>query len=283
MAGDPTLFAREDSIEESWRIVEPILTDYPKCVEYEPRHAGDRPPHARWLAATATGPKNPRPDRRGSDLGPATRPGRCATAPPSGATPAATPAAPTCRCTAEGEAQARRLGRAAGRPPVRPRAGQPAAPGPADLRAGRLRRAGRGRRRPGRVGLRRLRGLHHRRRSASTAPGWTVWNGPCPRRRDARPGRRPRRPGHRPDPGAPPARSPLFAHGHILRVLTARWCGLDPAEGRCFSLDTATLSVLGWEHEYPTVRRWNAGDRHVLGWPPWPMDSVRSPASRSSI
>ena len=35
MAGDPTLFAREDSIEESWRIVEPILTDYPKVVEYD--------------------------------------------------------------------------------------------------------------------------------------------------------------------------------------------------------------------------------------------------------
>jgi glucose-6-phosphate 1-dehydrogenase len=35
MAGDPTLFAREDSIEESWRIVEPILTDYPPAIEYD--------------------------------------------------------------------------------------------------------------------------------------------------------------------------------------------------------------------------------------------------------
>ncbi|MGZ4680954.1 MAG: glucose-6-phosphate dehydrogenase [Acidimicrobiales bacterium] len=35
MEGDPTLFARQDSIEESWRIVEPILTTYPKAVEYE--------------------------------------------------------------------------------------------------------------------------------------------------------------------------------------------------------------------------------------------------------
>ena len=58
--------------------------------------------------------------------------------------------------------------------------------------------------------------------------------------------------------GGPGGDVALFAHGHILRVLTARWCGLDPAEGRCFSLDTATLSVLGWEHEYPTVRRWNS-------------------------
>jgi glucose-6-phosphate 1-dehydrogenase len=35
MSGDPTLFAREDSIEESWRIVDPILTDYPKVVPYK--------------------------------------------------------------------------------------------------------------------------------------------------------------------------------------------------------------------------------------------------------
>ena len=42
MAGDPTLFAREDSIEESWRIVEPILTDYPKAVEYERGSWGPR-------------------------------------------------------------------------------------------------------------------------------------------------------------------------------------------------------------------------------------------------
>ncbi len=35
MEGDPTLFARQDSIEESWRIVEPILTDYPKAIEYD--------------------------------------------------------------------------------------------------------------------------------------------------------------------------------------------------------------------------------------------------------
>jgi len=48
MAGDPTLFAREDSIEESWRIVEPILTDYPPVVEYERGSWG--PPGGRLLA-----------------------------------------------------------------------------------------------------------------------------------------------------------------------------------------------------------------------------------------
>ena len=40
MAGDPTLFAREDSIEESWRIVEPILTDYPKVDRVRPGQLG---------------------------------------------------------------------------------------------------------------------------------------------------------------------------------------------------------------------------------------------------
>jgi len=48
MEGDPTLFAREDSIEESWRIVEPILTDYPRAIEYDRGSWG--PAAARKLA-----------------------------------------------------------------------------------------------------------------------------------------------------------------------------------------------------------------------------------------
>lgn len=52
--------------------------------------------------------------------------------------------------------------------------------------------------------------------------------------------------------------SVVFAHGHVLRVLAARWCGLDPVEGRRLPLETATLSVLGWEHETPGIRLWNA-------------------------
>ena len=49
----------------------------------------------------------------------------------------------------------------------------------------------------------------------------------------------------------------LFAHGHVLRVLAARWLGLGPERGALLRLDTATVSVLGWERELAAVRRWN--------------------------
>jgi broad specificity phosphatase PhoE len=50
----------------------------------------------------------------------------------------------------------------------------------------------------------------------------------------------------------------VFSHAHFLRILTARWLGLEPEAGRLFALDPATVSVLGWEHERPVVREWNA-------------------------
>jgi broad specificity phosphatase PhoE len=50
----------------------------------------------------------------------------------------------------------------------------------------------------------------------------------------------------------------VFGHAHALRALTARWLGLPVADGRLFRLDTATVSVLGYERETPVVLRWNA-------------------------
>ena len=49
----------------------------------------------------------------------------------------------------------------------------------------------------------------------------------------------------------------LFAHAHVLRILGVRWCGLDPSAGRALTLDPGGVSVLGWEHDYRVIERWN--------------------------
>lgn len=87
-------------------------------------------------------------------------------------------------------------------------------------------------------------------------PGWTIWRDPCPG------GEAAEEVGVRLDRVVTRARSvrgrtAAFAHGHSLRVLAARWLGLAVADGRLFDLDTATISVLGYEREAPVIRRWN--------------------------
>ncbi len=89
-----------------------------------------------------------------------------------------------------------------------------------------------------------------------TVPGWTVWTHPIPGGETAD------EVAARVDQVIARVRAAasdvaLFAHGHVLRVLTARWLGLPPTEGRLFALGTATVSVLGWERETAVVERWN--------------------------
>lgn len=87
-------------------------------------------------------------------------------------------------------------------------------------------------------------------------PGWTVWTEPCPNGESAA------RVGERADHAlalAEAAQGPvaLVAHGHILRVVAARWVGLEPIGGRLLRLDTASVSRLGYEHEDRVVLSWN--------------------------
>ncbi|TQN44214.1 putative phosphoglycerate mutase [Blastococcus colisei] len=51
----------------------------------------------------------------------------------------------------------------------------------------------------------------------------------------------------------------LVAHGHVLRILTARWLGLAPEAGALFPLATGRYGVLGTEHSWPALTGWNTG------------------------
>jgi probable phosphoglycerate mutase len=52
----------------------------------------------------------------------------------------------------------------------------------------------------------------------------------------------------------------VFAHGHLLRVLASRWIGQPARLAQNLNLSTATISQLGWEHDWPSIRLWNAAD-----------------------
>jgi broad specificity phosphatase PhoE len=89
-----------------------------------------------------------------------------------------------------------------------------------------------------------------------TAPGWSIWQGPVPQGETieqvaARADRAIRR------AEGVAAEVAFFAHGHILRVLAARWLGLDPTAGRLFALDTGSIGILGYERETAVISQWN--------------------------
>jgi broad specificity phosphatase PhoE len=95
-------------------------------------------------------------------------------------------------------------------------------------------------------------------------PGWTVWSGPHPNGETAE------QVGARAEQVLAAAERAdgdvaLFAHGHILRVLAGCWLGLGPLGGRLLKLDTATVCVLGYEHESRVVHRWNVSASGVPG------------------
>ncbi|GGX86395.1 histidine phosphatase family protein [Streptomyces minutiscleroticus] len=100
-----------------------------------------------------------------------------------------------------------------------------------------------------------------------TRPQWCLWDHGVPPGPDGHPGEMPDAVGRRADrvlsrvdealkAGAGDVL--LVAHGHFLRVLTARRLGLPPSAGKLFKLETGTLSRLSTEHGWPVIAEWNA-------------------------
>jgi probable phosphoglycerate mutase len=90
-----------------------------------------------------------------------------------------------------------------------------------------------------------------------TNPGWSLWRDGCPG------GEMPAAVGARADRVLDRLRSAdgdtlAFAHGHILRVVTARWLAMEPAAGARFVLKTGRVGVFGYERETEVLERWNA-------------------------
>jgi broad specificity phosphatase PhoE len=92
---------------------------------------------------------------------------------------------------------------------------------------------------------------------STRAPGWMLFNDGCPG------GESPEEVAARVDRIIARIRAiegdvALFGHGHLFRVLAARWLGLPPGAGSRFLLDTATLSVLSHYRGIPALKGWNA-------------------------
>jgi broad specificity phosphatase PhoE len=91
---------------------------------------------------------------------------------------------------------------------------------------------------------------------SGVAPDWLIFRDGCPS------GETPGQVGARVDRVIARARAAegdcaLFAHGHVLRVLGARWLGLPAGAGQHFVLDTGAVSVLGYYRDIPAIRIWN--------------------------
>jgi probable phosphoglycerate mutase len=87
-------------------------------------------------------------------------------------------------------------------------------------------------------------------------PGWLLFRDGCPG------GEKPEQVGARVDRVIARARAAggdvaLFAHGHVLRVLAARWIGSPAGDGQHFLLDSGTLCVLSYYRDIPALRVWN--------------------------
>ncbi len=87
-------------------------------------------------------------------------------------------------------------------------------------------------------------------------PGWSLWDGGVPA------GETVEDVGRRVDRviaevRATPGDVAIVAHGHVLRILAARWLGLAPRDGRLLALDPAGIGILGYEHAVAVIARWN--------------------------
>ena len=97
-------------------------------------------------------------------------------------------------------------------------------------------------------------------------PGWSLWTQPMPG------GETPAEVAARADRVLARAAARLdegpvvfVAHGHVCRVIGARWIGLGAIDGSRIALDTAAPSILGTEHDIPVIHRWNMPNPAVAG------------------